>query len=94
MNFLKMLLLLIAVSFVFSTGVTGQEQTPGIYLETHEKCNNYQRHFCLNGSHEASVNRILLDMKRKGRRISEKLIKTVARSTPSRLRNPVAGMTQ
>lgn len=73
---------------------SAQQQAPSIYLEPSEKCNNYARHFCLNGSHEASVNRALLDMKRKGYRITPKIIKNVARSTPSRLDNPAMGIPQ
>ena len=68
-----------------------QESVPSIYLETFEKCNNYARHYCLNGSHEAAVNRALLEMKRKGYEITPKVIQSVARSTPSRLSNPVSG---
>ncbi len=88
-------LILISISCVILSGIlTAQEKIPSIYLEPSEKCNNYARHYCLNGSHEASVNRALLDMKRKGYRITPKLIKSVARTTPSRMHNPVVRVSQ
>lgn len=77
-----------------SFNLSAQEQSPGLYLDTFEKCNNYARHFCLNGSHEAAVNRELLERKRKGYSITPKLIRDVARSVPSRLRNPVAAQSR
>ena len=87
--------ILTLLSCVLLSGIlTAQEQKPSIYLEPSEKCNNYARHYCLNGSHEASVNRALLDMKRKVYRITPKLIKSDARSTPSRMRNPAVGVPQ
>lgn len=81
------------LSILLSGTLVAQEQKPSIFLSTFEKCNNYARHFCLIGSHEAAVNRALLDMKRKGYRITPDVIKNIARSTPSRMRNPVAGQT-
>ncbi len=89
MKVLKTVLLISAINLVFTGIAVAQEQVPMIYLETSEKCNNYARHYCLNGSHEAAVNRALLDMKKKGYRITAKVIKNVARNTPSRSRNPV-----
>ena len=94
MTSVKTLILTIIGSVLLSGILTAQEQPPSIYLEGSEKCNNYSRHYCLNGSHEASVNRTLLDMKRKGYRITPKLIKSIARTTPSRMRNPVVGVAQ
>lgn len=91
----KLIVSMLFSIMIFSGGIVlAQEQQPQIYLDTFEKCNNFARHFCLNGSHEAAVNRALLDMKRKGYRITPKVIKNVARNTPSRLRNPASGVVQ
>ncbi len=94
MKILKSALVIFVLGLVANGTLVAQEQSPGIYLDTFEKCNNYARHFCMNGSHEAAVNRELLDMKRKGYRITPKVIRNVAKSTPSRLRNPLSAGTQ
>ncbi len=94
MKIVKTTIFIIVFSLFLNGFLGAQEQSPGIYLETFEKCNNYSRHFCLNGSHEAAVNRALLERKRKGYSITLKVIKNVARSTPSRLQNPVSEPSQ
>ena len=77
--------------FYFGGMVSAQQyQEPRIFLDADEKCNNYMRHFCLNGSHEASVNRALLELKKKGYKITPRTIQKVARSTPSRMQNPAS----
>ena len=73
MKTVKLAIITITLNFLFSGLLMAQQQKPSIYLDTFEKCNNYARHFCLNGSHEAAVNRSLLDMKRKGYSISAKV---------------------
>lgn len=94
MKHVRLFILSVGISLFFGGLLSAQEQqAPKIYLETFEKCNNYARHYCLNGSHEASVNRALLDMKRKGYKITTKMIIGVARNTPSRMQNPVAHTT-
>lgn len=90
MKTVRSAIFLITFTVAISVVILAQDQTPSIYLDTFEKCNNYARHFCLNGSHEAAVNRALLEMKRKGYPITPKVIKNVARATPSRLNNPVS----
>ena len=90
MKYSKTALLVIAIYLLFTGLIVAQEQEPTIFLEASEKCNNYARHYCLNGSHEAAVNRALLDMKKKGYRITPKIIRNIARNTPSRSRNPLA----
>ena len=77
-----------------SSNLFAQSETPRFHLQPSEKCNNYARHFCLNGSHEAAVNRTLLDMKKKGYRITPRLIKNIAKTTPSRLHNPTPSSAQ
>ena len=89
MRLLKLILLTAMINLICGGFLIAQEQVPSIYLERSEKCNNSSRLYCVNGSHEAAVNRILLDMKKKGYRITPKLIKTIARTTPSRIRNPL-----
>ncbi|MBU2514731.1 hypothetical protein KJ966_25690 [bacterium] len=89
MKLFKLVLLTAIINLFFNGVMMAQEQAPSIYLEHSEKCNNSSRLYCVNGSHEAAVNRILLDMKKKGYRITPKLIKTIAHSTPSRVRNPI-----
>lgn len=91
MKTIRSAIFLITFTVLISIVILAQEQAPSVYLDTFEKCNNYARHFCLNGSHEAAVNRALLDMKRKGYPITPKVIQNVARATPSRLSNPVSG---
>lgn len=94
MKGVKQIILSICLIGAFGGSIWAQEQVPRLYLETFEKCNNYARHYCLNGSHEAAVNRTLLEMKRKGQEITVRVIKKVARSTPSRLSNPAAQTSQ
>lgn len=94
MKCLKTLILAVSLSISLSGMLVAQNNVPNVYLEASEKCNNFARHYCLNGSHEAAVNRALLDMKRKGYRITAKVIKSVARSTPSRMYNPASAATQ
>jgi hypothetical protein len=89
MKYLKAALLISAIHFVLTGFAIAQEQAPMIYLETSEKCNNYARHYCQNGGHEAAVNRALLHMKKKGYRITAKVIISLAGNTPARSRNPV-----
>ncbi len=84
------IILAMAINFSILGLAAAQEQAPSLYLEITEKCNNYARHYCVNGSHEAAVNRTLLEMKRRGFQITIKTIQRVARSTPSRLHNPAA----
>ncbi len=90
MRAVKFVVLAILTSVVMGGLAIGEEQKPSIYLSTFEKCNNFARHYCLNGSHEASVNRLLLDRKRKGQEINAKIIKRLAQTTPSRMMNPVS----
>ncbi len=94
MKLFKLILLTAIINLVSGGVLLAQEQIPSIYLERSEKCNNSSRLYCVNGGHEAAVNRILLDMKKKGYRITPKLIKTIAHSTPSRVRNPITTTVQ
>ena len=90
MKAVKSIILTLFINVVLGGLAIAEEQQPGIYLTTFEKCNNFARHYCLNGSHEATVNRLLLDRKRKGQEINAKIIKKLAQTTPSRMMNPVA----
>ncbi len=90
MKAVKSVVLAILINAILGGLVIAQEQKPSIYLSTFEKCNNFARHFCLNGSHEATVNRLLLERKRKGQEINAKVIRRIAQTTPSRMMNPVS----
>jgi len=52
-----------------------------ICLESFEMCNNWARHYCRAGNHEAAVNNILRNMKERGITITTAIIKSVARRT-------------
>ena len=54
---------------------------PAICLESFEMCNNWARHYCRAGNHEAAVNNILRNMKERGITITTAIIKSVARRT-------------
>ena len=54
---------------------------PAICLESFEMCNNWARHYCRAGNHEAAVNNILRNMKERGVTITTAIIKSVARRT-------------
>ncbi len=73
---------------VLSGSVLAQEETPRISLDFNEQCNNIFRHYCVSGNHERAVNRMLLIKKERGEKISIRLIKKIARSTPSRTYTP------
>ncbi len=90
MKAVKSVVLVILISAVMGGLAIAQEEKPRLFLSTFEKCNNFARHFCLNGSHEATVNRLLLERKRKGQEINAKVIRRLAQTTPSRMMNPVS----
>ena len=85
MKGVKKWLFLCVSMFLISGPLYAQENVPTVTLDFSEKCNNFLRHYCMSGSHEYEVNRILLDMKEKGTNITVKLIKKVAQSTPSKV---------
>ncbi len=90
MRIVKRILLVFLIAFTFGGTLLAQEEAPRVALSFSERCNNFLRHYCLPGNHEVSVNRLLLDMKKKGEVISSKLIKRIAQTTPSRLRTRAA----
>ena len=94
MGIFRLSVLTTVICLICLTYAFAQNRKSAVYLETFEKCNNYARHYCLTGSHEAAVNRALLDMKRKGKTITPKTIQRVAQVTPSRLANPAAQSTR
>lgn len=80
---------LVAMSIaVFGGSVIAQEEAPRMSLSFSERCNNVFRYYCVSGGHEMAVNRTLLILKERGEKITVKLIKRVARSTPSRSYTP------
>jgi len=90
MRMIKVTLLIISWVLLSQTPVMAQEDesVPKITLDFSERCNNFLRHYCVAGSHEAAVNQVLLTLKERGTNITVKLIKTVARSTPSKVDSP------
>ncbi len=56
-------------------------EAPAICLESFEMCNNWARHYCLNGNHNAVVNHRLLNLKKRGYIITTKLIRSYAQRT-------------
>ncbi len=54
---------------------------PQVCLESFEMCNNWARHYCINGNHERMVNHILQQMKERGMTITTAIIKSVAGRT-------------
>jgi len=80
---------LVAMSIaVLGGSVMAQEEAPRMSLSFSESCNNVFRHYCVAGGHETAVNRVLLILKERGEKITVKLIKRVARSTPLRSYTP------
>lgn len=57
------------------------EDAPPVCLESFEMCNNWARHYCYAGAHEARVNEILRQMKERGVTITTAIIKSVAKRT-------------
>ncbi len=72
---------LIALS-IFSSIVFAQEGgNTDVSLDSFEQCNNWARHYCLNGNHNTAVNEKLLRLKKRGYIITTKLIKSYAQRT-------------
>lgn len=84
MTFLKRVSIGCAALMLFFSPIYAQQEMPNIELDFSERCNNFLRHYCMSGTHEEQVNQMLLSMKQKGTNITVKLIKQIARSTPSK----------
>jgi len=56
-------------------------QESSVSLDSFEQCNNWARHYCLNGNHNAAVNDKLLRLKKRGYIITTKLIRSYAQRT-------------
>lgn len=82
---MKKLFLSVLITAVFSGVLSAQEQR-SVELESFERCNNWARHYCQSGNHEAAVNRRLLQLKKRGYVITNALIKSYSQkirpSTP------------
>jgi hypothetical protein len=92
MRWMKQTLLIIGLMVAaYGTAIAqNDEGMPRITLDFSEQCNNFLRHYCVAGSHEAAVNQVLLSLKERGTNITVKLIKQVARTTPSKVYIPPA----
>ena len=64
-----------------SSGSARDPEAPAICLESFEMCNNWARHYCYAGGHEAKVNEILRQMKERGVTLTTAIIKSVAKRT-------------
>lgn len=77
---MKKLFLSVLLSTIMGGVLLAQEQQ-SIELESFERCNNWARHYCQSGNHEAAVNRRLLQLKKRGYVITNALIKSYAQRT-------------
>jgi hypothetical protein len=57
-------------------------EAPAVCLESFEMCNNWARHYCSSGSHEARANEKLRQMKERGVTITTQIIMSIAKRTP------------
>jgi hypothetical protein len=92
MRWMKRTLLIIGLIWAAHTAAVAQDEAgqPRVTLDFSEQCNNFLRHYCVAGNHEAAVNQVLLTLKERGTNITVKLIKQVARRTPSKVYIPPA----
>ena len=72
---MKKLFLSVLITAVFGSSLSAQEQQR-VELESFERCNNWARHYCQSGNHEAAVNRRLQQLKKRGYVITNALIKS------------------
>ena len=79
---MKKIILTLATMFMF-WGLTyaQDDQQSSVSLDSFERCNNWARHYCLNGNHDAVVNDKLLRLKKRGYIITTKLIRSYAQRT-------------
>ena len=80
---MKRALAILFTAILIGGPIYGQDsgEPQQVTLESFEKCNNWARHYCRRGNHEAMVNHLLLKMKERGMTITTAIIKSVAHRT-------------
>jgi len=84
----RVFLSLITVFLIGGIIVAQDGGAPDVSLDSFEQCNNWARHYCLNGNHNNAVNYKLLQLKKRGYIITTKLIKSYAQRTPANTQVP------
>ncbi len=74
----KLFLTLFTLIVLGGTLLAQDNAAPQLSLDSFEQCNNWARHYCLNGNHNAAVNQKLLQLKKRGYIITTKIIRSYA----------------
>ena len=75
---MKRLLLTLLAACLLGSPVAFAQEEGETTLDNSELCNNWARHYCTPGNHEAAVNDSLLQQKKMGVSITQRQIRSVA----------------